>query len=286
MSIRKAELLRNIYHDRYHFPAWSIAPKNFSNLRFKESVIYCNRHDDLEEVRAVAFQREPVNMEMKRYYSQSELKKQFGWSTGAYGKISTKDRLAPNIAVYVHTPIRLRNGSFKEVHLINLIGYAFDSPTQPDFKYFTRKGRIDYISLVEAYKKMWFYAFYCAEELGLKYLQVSKVGGGAFAPDPDTYDELIFKPSFDRVRAHFPRINVIMPDSFRVPLSLERMSQEKLDQTLFINAWDCWSMVGNGNARDNSLDGWWGRISAATVLATPLVNREMTLVRLKIPNII
>lgn len=28
---------------------------------------------------------------------------------------------------------------------------------------------------------------------------------------------------------------------------------------LLVNAWDPWSMVGNGNAGDNSLDGFFGR---------------------------
>lgn len=28
---------------------------------------------------------------------------------------------------------------------------------------------------------------------------------------------------------------------------------------LLVNAWDPWSMVGNGNAGDNSLDGFYGR---------------------------
>jgi hypothetical protein len=33
-----------------------------------------------------------------------------------------------------------------------------------------------------------------------------------------------------------------------------------------VNAWDPWSMIGNGNDRDNSLDGNWGRCSNMTVL--------------------
>ena len=39
-------------------------------------------------------------------------------------------------------------------------------------------------------------------------------------------------------------------------------------QTLFINAWDPWSVVGNGNASDNSLDGYVGRSSNVGIFLT------------------
>jgi hypothetical protein len=41
---------------------------------------------------------------------------------------------------------------------------------------------------------------------------------------------------------------------------------EDLDEVAFVNAWDPWSLIGNGNERDFSLDGAWGRISNMAVL--------------------
>jgi hypothetical protein len=41
---------------------------------------------------------------------------------------------------------------------------------------------------------------------------------------------------------------------------------------LFINAYDPYSIVGNGNNKDNSLDGYFGRISAMSVLCWPFTN--------------
>ena len=32
-------------------------------------------------------------------------------------------------------------------------------------------------------------------------------------------------------------------------------------KALYVNAWDPWSFVGNGNYLDDSLDGYWGRSS-------------------------
>ena len=45
-----------------------------------------------------------------------------------------------------------------------------------------------------------------------------------------------------------------------------------LDDRLFVNAWDCWSMLGNGNRADNSADGFWGRSSAIALLGWPKSN--------------
>jgi len=39
-----------------------------------------------------------------------------------------------------------------------------------------------------------------------------------------------------------------------------------MEKTLYVNAWDPWSMIGNGNDRDGSLDGHWGRRSNMAVL--------------------
>ena len=45
--------------------------------------------------------------------------------------------------------------------------------------------------------------------------------------------------------------------------------------TLFVNAWDPHSLLGNGNESDSSLDGWWGRISNISVLGSSLTNKQI-----------
>ena len=39
-----------------------------------------------------------------------------------------------------------------------------------------------------------------------------------------------------------------------------------------MNAWDPWSLPGNGNFNDNSIDGAYGRSSAIAVLCWPFTN--------------
>ena len=50
-----------------------------------------------------------------------------------------------------------------------------------------------------------------------------------------------------------------------------------LDRTMFVNSWNPFSVVGNGNAADKSLDGQFGRRTAMAVLATPPVNGHMAM---------
>ena len=53
-------------------------------------------------------------------------------------------------------------------------------------------------------------------------------------------------------------------------------TEELLKYTLFINAWDPWSIIGNGNDADNSLDGFWGRNSNLSVLGWSETNPYLT----------
>jgi hypothetical protein len=57
-----------------------------------------------------------------------------------------------------------------------------------------------------------------------------------------------------------------------------------LDNTLFVNAWDPHSIIGNGNYNDPSLDGYWGRISNMSVLGWGFTNPEMTYVPVDFTN--
>lgn len=41
---------------------------------------------------------------------------------------------------------------------------------------------------------------------------------------------------------------------------------------LFVNAWDPFSFVGNGNFADDSLDGYFGKFGAMALLAWPGTN--------------
>ena len=52
-------------------------------------------------------------------------------------------------------------------------------------------------------------------------------------------------------------------------------SMGELDKTLLINAWDCWSSPGNGNRRDNSVDGHMGANTCIGYLGTGITNPHL-----------
>ena len=119
----------------------------------------------------------------------------------------------------------------------------------------------------------------CARRLHLSHIRVAKVGGGEFTPPGIHFGLLVHYPCMRMLQKYFPELTIIQEyfPRFRVPQSLPSIEHE-LPYTLFINAWDPWSIVGNGNNGDTSLDGYWGRISASALLASPFINNTINYV--------
>jgi hypothetical protein len=277
MDIKKAKQLRQIYYDKYKPP-----PVFDMSLQCHETEVYYDKGADLEDIITLATEREPVNIAMERYYDKSKLQKQFGWSEGFYGTLMLKYGIAPNIAIYAKTPVF--NGKYKrivdcDIGVINLIGVALDDMRQPDAKYFFKAARSNIKVLVDLYIKVWNKAFYCARHKGYKKIRPAKVGGSAFssllsAIKGFNFDTDVYQYSLYMVSENYPDIEVVeqyYPD-FIFPDSLTKMSHAELSETLFVNAWDPWSVVGNGNKGDNSLDGFYGRSTALWLLCTPFIN--------------
>ena len=282
MSLELAKKLYSVYIPSYQPPAWVLSPNIWTSLQFRESCLYYDQKDNLDLVFALARQREPVNMAMKRGYDLDKMEKEFGYRRGAYGQIAEKTgKVPPIIGIYAHTPVKVDAISFKFAHVINLIGLAMDSPKQPDHELL--KGK--HLAILEHYIKVWRIAFHCCRGHGLKYLHTSYVGGGAFAPEgTDDYIYNIYNPVIEKVSAEFPDITLIEKfyPEFVVPYSFQSIPQTVMDQTLYVNAWDPWSIVGNGNGCDESLDGYWGRSSALAVLCWPIINDRMDSVPLRL----
>mmetsp|Transcript_20204 Transcript_20204/g.53348 ORF Transcript_20204/g.53348 Transcript_20204/m.53348 type:complete len:509 (-) Transcript_20204:33-1559(-) len=280
-----ARTMRGIYKQGYAFPEWCEQMLRSGELAplLPEVVCYYREGDSLEEVKVLAEQREPCNIMMRRLYDKERLGNAFGYKVGAYAK-STKDALLPNIAIFCRTPIRQGGagpGAKTEfVNVINVIGYAFDSPDQPDYQYFLpmELGTPKWRELVSRFKVMWRFVFECARRKGLKRIYIADVGGGAFS------DGLNFRgPGYAKLKeASLAPVREEYKDEFEVE-QLPRipdfafLPQNKgiLGESLLVNAWDPWSLVGNGNFGDNSLDGFFGRCTAMGLLCWPRTNPLM-----------
>lgn len=279
-----AKKMRNLYNNGFEFPKWVLNKDIWDNLHFSKVIVYYNKLDSFNDVKKMVTEREPTNIGMNRTYNKKLLEKTFGWEVGYYEKFAVRCKyhhLAPNISIFARTPL-VYKGKIKLVNVINLVGYAFDSPNQPDHKHF-KDMKLNGHDLQEKYTKMWKYAFMCAKDHNLKKIQIAAVGGGAFAPKEyrgDNFVNNILKPSVKKAQQSVdPNKNIellweMFPD-FSVPHSFGDLTQPELDITLYVNGWDPFSMVGNGNGMDRSLDGAWGNCTALAPLCWSLSNPSM-----------
>jgi hypothetical protein len=163
------------------------------------------------------------------------------------------------------------------VHILHTIGLAFDHANQPNFIHFHKLGCGTF------YQHFFRLIFACADDrIGTNSIVVlSLVGGNNFARlfpgGPQRFWQQVWIPSLREHLQMYPEHSIRLrgmgfPEPFLVLLaeslplvSKQLQSTERFpalvtdydrSNTLFINAWDPFSIVGNGNARDNSLDGF------------------------------
>ena len=286
--------LVNIYDLDCRPPEWALRDSaQILKTYGKESfVLYTG--GSLKDVRRLATEREPVNIAMTRSYDLQALQREFGYSKGAYAPLSENGtKLPPQIAVACVTPVRFK-GQTRTVAVVNLIGMAFDNAKQPDYRVLIKNGKLDkerlFQLMVNAYKM----AFKAAEIMKRSTLCCSPIGDVAFRPKkfyntPQKFVDQVIKPAVEMAGESFPKIKTMWaqyPDFnvpsafFGLPPSTTSKWTEELDDRLFVNAWDCWSMLGNGNSADDSADGFWGRSSAIALLGWPKSNPHIEYVKL------
>lgn len=278
-----ANHLKNIYHEGFHFPDWSIlySLKYFNTTTTRLLYLYKpEEHKDIVKKNASLLlqQREPCNISMTRLYNQSKMKKTFGWNKGAY-QYSTKKQLMPNIAISCEATIKhpyIKDVYKKNVPVINLIGFALDDEKQPDYIFLQNMDINERFQFIRSfYYNMWRLAIIEAKTRKLDKLIYWYVGAGAFSG----YDipgggigklvkELTSKKNFISMlkkELHRARdseaYNITLIDGEDIMFVPNCIFDNNTSDTLYVNAWDPWSFVGNGNIMDESLDGYWGRSS-------------------------
>ena len=270
-----AKSIYKIYYDGFQFPKWSLQYKLYHKYDFNRVMVFYNKTDNLNDVIKLVIQREPCNIGMKRCYDNKLLNKLFGWSYGAY------DIGMPNIAIYCYTDIITPKKKNIKVNIINLIGYAFDDINQPDFISFSTDVKI----IIEKYEKMWLYVYSCAIKLNIKKVHIFNVGGGTFAGHlTGKFVDTIFVKAFNKTKKLLIDNNIQIIgendiinglQSVKIPFIFDDLSQNDVNDILYINAWDPWSLIGNGNNSDKSLDGFFGRSSNLAILGWYITNPYM-----------
>ena len=293
-SIKDCDNYKKIYETYdtgYEPPVW--VRDNCSNLLRdygSKSLLLYFPEDELDDVNKLAYRREPVNIGMTRSYNMEKLKKDFKYETGVYEELSGDGtKLPPQIAIACETPIRKLDGKTpseqKILSVVSIIGFAFDNTNQPDYKYFITNngGTLNLGALKKAMVKSYLLAFQAAKTMGKTTLAASPIGDGAFRPKVEypgkpgmtRFREEVVFPAMEEASKSFPGITLEKaiyktgdPNHFNILESFFNNSKwsKNLNTTLFVNAWDCWSMLGNGNFGDDSADGFWGRTTAISLL--------------------
>jgi hypothetical protein len=281
----------------------------------KKTMVYYDESEIYEENNALeksVLFREPCNIAMETNYSKEKLKQKFGWEVGYYIEYYNKYKsLAPNFGIYCKTPVaykknpthieKLEDLEKNIVHVYNAIGYAFDDINQPDYKYFIEQNKQE--ELIPRYSKIFELIIKCATDNNLNTIIMSAVGANNFATNyendggkgKDYFQRTIWVPAFLMVFKKIKEIKNIdikfmginrervivdelkyndfeVKDIGNFPLNIGQVDKEN---TLFVNAWDPFSIVGNGNFRDGTMDGWIGRSTFAAPLTFPPTNPFM-----------
>ncbi len=278
------EQLRECYRRGYEFPIESLSVDQ--SLQEKTTVYYDSK-DDVKLVQKLLTEREPVNIAMSKHYYTNKLKDSFGWSTGYYGRYYEETgKLAPNIAVYCKTPCYSSPNT--NINVINVIGCAFDVREQPDYQYYVQDNTLQIHKVRKHMKSIFRKIFSCAIRHKFNRIVLCKFGCGNFA-GPFDIDSIWNDVLHEHLNKHpelqkyIKEISCFMenlhlnnftskfygpvPNVFNDPIV-----RKHLDETLFVNAWDPWSIIGNGNGRDRSLDGFFGRCTAMALLGWPPTN--------------
>ena len=194
-----AGVLSGLYESHYQPPDWVadwVGSDSYCKLA-QETKCYFPESSSMHDVKRLLLERQPVNIAMRTGYDATAMQDSFGFggdSGSAYTQLfrSNPTRLPPNIAVYCRTPVGSHDGL--AVHVINSIGFAFDSMDQPDAQYFLDMTKCVYgwassafrseahkNELIERLTQAYRLVFACARDLYVGRVCLAFLGGGHFA---------------------------------------------------------------------------------------------------------
>lgn len=290
----------SFYDDGCAPPEW-ILINDIWKKYMNQTIIYFDSSDNssttLENVKALSKKREPVNIEMQRCYDHRNLGALWGYQVGNYGSFDH----SINISIFTQTPFKYyAHDRYSLVNLLNVVAPAFDSPQQPDQKYFDEGNNSN--ALIQRFTLIFKMIINCAKSKNLPVVCLTGFGLGAFNNKSEHYIQGFLNAisennitgieflMMDYTENLTKEINDLFGYEF---ITWHFTNYDELgravggvlkkfgsNNVLFTNPWDPWSVLGNGNSNDNSWDGNWGRRTAISVLGLPQLNHEISYVDL------
>ncbi len=268
----------------------------------------CFYNNNIDTAKYLVSRRDLTNIENRQYLDKELYNKIVGeyYKSGYTEYYNKTGELADNIGIYCRAP--LINSELK-VHIFNSIALGFDVNTQPDFRYYRRKNW-DITELSDRLSLTFTYVFQCAKKLNLNKIVLSHVGGGWFSKlYPNDYNSLYISALEKSLEYFYTKNSDIIKN---IKLSMMGNPEKNLleeinkmfkkreltkhltinsvgyvpdimdnEETLYQNAWDPHSYVGNGNKGDNSLDGFIGRNVLMHYLCSGLTNKNIEYIKIE-----
>jgi len=257
------------------------------------------REIDISEVEEYLDKRYPCAMGDVVLTDTTKMKEYFGVDRPLYCTLNESPPmvgvLCPDTEVWI-------DGRWRTLTVYHAIGpdlnpYGDGSPTA-DMQTLDRLVRSSksmysseetYYAMARLQAPMWYLIFKAAHDAGFKKVSRVMVGGGSFAPrdmDPSVFrarihDVALQLIGYDQPDFPFPDVRLVSPPDF-VPDSLSDYDSWK--DVLHINAWCHSSFLGNGNRKDDTLDGGWGRIANFALHACPQINKWMQFRKCDVPS--
>lgn len=252
----------------------------------EKTIVFSNIDDELNIIKELTKKREPYNLSMDRIYNETKLEEKFGYKTGKY----EDEKYRKNIAIYCYTP--WKDNLNNKIHLLSVYGLALDSQNQPDYIDYQKLNTDDEKDkkITDTYESIFSKILQCAIYISeIKEIIVPGIGIDSFLQAlHETEKERvinIFFGIFEKYIKIFKKFDLKLiygwynQDSKKIP------SDNKLEydiktypdhqnnnKTLYVNAWDPWSFVGNGHDCDYSFDGFIGERTAAAALSSEFMH--------------
>lgn len=282
--------IQKCYISGYEPPEWSCQNPDINLM--KQCRVFYDKDSSLVDVMKLVKEREPVNIAMDRFYNKDKLQEYFGYKIGYYHNCSPEKTtlVPPNIVVY--TPCRVTGYPGIIIHILHAIGLAFDIDTQPDYIAYHNSG-LDYKERIRVaisfYIRMFKKLFIASKKINAQHIVLSLVGANNFASEWEggilAFQKDVWVPAYQKAielgytsnikvslmggKGSYAQTILKLNDIGYFPACIKKINP---NGTVFVNAWDCWSIPGNGNNYDNSLDGHIGRNTDSGVNGTSLTN--------------
>lgn len=283
-----------LYHRGYepnHLNMYVMEHANTAQYQdlFKRSAVYVDRGANLEHVKFLLNTREPVNIGLRTHHDIGQLRALFGYDRSGYTQLFEQlGRVPPNIAIYTPAMAEVAPNKLIRIHVISVVGYAFDDPRQPDYRYFASTGQPRREKLLAGMVSIFNRIFRCARDTGMRRVILSLFGCDSFATWLPGFFSNFWLPALKECLHNNPevvrafeiglmgvtRIGATRRKDFEdlmnsfgarysfwkdVPGIFEDVNGlNEAETTLFVNAWDPHSAIGNGNKNDPSVDGAFG----------------------------